>query len=80
METRLAAMLAAGALTVGIALGAAGMVIARDAQWKGMGMSDMTATHGMAAIHGMASMQGHMGAGMPMSPSDHAAHHDSLTP
>lgn len=72
MTTKLAGALAAGALAIGILLGAAGGVLVRDTTGPAMGMGDMGQMHQM-----MSSMMGDadMGPAGSMEPADHAQHH-----
>ena len=74
MTTKLAAAFAAGALAVGILVGAAGTVVVHDAARPALAMGDMAQMHEM-----MSGMDGSMMDGsMPsasMDPADHAAHH-----
>lgn len=74
MTTRLTGVLAAGALVVGILVGAAGAVLVGDVTRPTMAMEpmgDMARTHEMMEAMG----SGQMGWGGSMDPTDHAAHH-----
>lgn len=79
MSTKLTGALAAGALAVGILVGAAGTVLVHDATSPTMGMADMTQMQRM-----MNMMEGGMrggGTDMPMrgiDPADHQRHHPGM--
>jgi hypothetical protein len=71
MTTKLAGALAAGALAVGILVGAAGTALVTDATSPSMGMADMTQMHQMMDMMGDDSQ-------MPMQgvdPAEHDRHH-----
>lgn len=74
MTTRIAALLAAGFLALGILVGSAGAVLVRDATTPSLAdhMADMS---GMMAMMGGSSMMG----GGSISPQEHAGHHASPT-
>jgi hypothetical protein len=67
MTKKFASALAAGALAVGIVVGAAGTVVVHDATRPAMGMGDMTQMMGM--------MDGGMMRGTPVGPALHDSHH-----
>lgn len=75
MTTRMAAALVAGALAVGIVVGAAGALVVQDATYPAMGMGNMGQVHQM-----MSSMMSDAGRGPAgsMDPTDHAQHHPGL--
>jgi hypothetical protein len=75
MTTRLAAAFAAGAMAIGMLVGAAGTVLVHDATRPVMGMADMAEMHAMMNGMGGPMMDGSMGTGAPMGPSQHEAHH-----
>jgi hypothetical protein len=81
MTTKLAGALAAGALAVGILVGAAGTVLVHDTTRPTMGMGDMTQMQQMMDMMGGGMMGDGMmgdGADMPMrgiDPADHQRHH-----
>jgi hypothetical protein len=68
MTTRLTGALAAGALAVGILVGAAGTVLVHDATRPTMGMGDMAQMGQMMDMMGGSMMGG-------VDPADHARHH-----
>lgn len=72
MTTKLAGALVAGALAIGILVGAAGTVLVHDPTGPAMGMGDMGQMHQM-----MGSMMGDADTGpaASMDPVDHAQHH-----
>ena len=67
MTNKFAGALAAGALTVGILVGAAGTVLIQDATGPAMGMGDMTQM--------MEMMDGGMMDGASIAPAEHENHH-----
>jgi hypothetical protein len=72
MTNKVAGALAAGALAVGVLVGAAGTVLVHDATGPAMGMNGMTQM--MEMMDG-----GRMGDGMmgdaPIDPAEHESHH-----
>lgn len=74
MTTKLASALAAGALAIGILVGAAGTVLVHDTSGPAMGMGDMGQMHEM--MSGTMGEAG-MGPAASMDPADHAQHHAS---
>ena len=67
---------AAGALTVGILVGAAGTVLVQDATRPAMGMGDMTQMMEMMGGGVMdGAMNGTMTDGTPVGPAEHESHH-----
>jgi hypothetical protein len=79
MTTKLTGALAAGALAVGILVGAAGTVLVHDATRPSMGMGDMSQMQQMMDMMG-GGMMGDA-AEMPMrgvDPADHQRHHPGL--
>lgn len=69
MTSKLAAAFAAGALAVGILVGAAGTLVVQGSSRTQMGMADMAAMHEM-----MSSMGGSMMGGQ-IDETQHDAHH-----
>ena len=67
MTNKFAGALAAGALTVGILVGAAGTVLIQDATGPAMGMGNMTQM--------MEMMGGGVMDGTPVGPAEHEIHH-----
>lgn len=88
MTTRLAGAMAAGALAIGILVGAAGTVVVNDVAQPTPPMGQMGAMGAMGAMGDMARMQammstmggGAMGPGGSMSAGDHARHHAGSAP
>ena len=72
MTNKLAGALAAGALTIGILVGAAGTVLVHDATRPAMGMGDMTQ---MMEMMDSGMMDGGMMDGTPVGPAEHESHH-----
>jgi hypothetical protein len=76
MTTKLAAAFAAGALTVGILVGAAGTVLVHDATGADMRMGDMAGRHEMMSGMAGSMMDGSMPSAS-MDPAEHGSHHRS---
>lgn len=79
ITSKMTAAFAAGALAVGILVGAAGTVLVHDAARPDMGMGDMAQMHQMVSGMGGSMMDGDM-MGAPaasMDPAEHQSHHRS---
>ena len=94
MTWKMTGLIAAGSLAIGLTIGAASTIVAKDDASSEMAdhMRGMTSMMSMMGTDSMADMGSMMGAGSPMgpgssmsplssmSPGDHGAHHASPSP
>ena len=75
MTTKLTAAFAAGALAIGVLVGAAGAVLIHDATGAPMRVTDLAAMHEMMSNTDSSMMDGMMGPGTAIDPGRHEIHH-----